>query len=1013
MSVTAGSLGAAFVLAVSLTALGGRAVGAQLPLPPKPASSGDRRGLEIPKPVVAPSPKPGADRPETSGGAEQAPMPADPFAANPALPGLDRAGQILRALSTVKDERDPLASRAQEELLREGELGLASLHAALQSGNGPTVAVAARVLKTLERPESLGPVVAALRATPPSEAIRPLLDAAIELDPQRSIDLLFELSDHPAATVRGHSSGVLVGLLRAMPSTAALEPRVSSLARSKRSETRQMAAQLYSSLSDESAVRGLTALLDDSSPAVASAAALALANQLHADTAAILRDSALRVPIGRGFGYHCIALTLRDERRGEPVDGEVAQRALSALRSPEPFVAAACAALLADVGYRSPDPSSTTYLEQEVVPILVNAAAGATFFRDFNSIHTLALRKLALLSDRDFGNDGPAWARWWRDRAPTFRANRAGFTLEPADLDSLAIDIDRPRGRYTLRGPSAPPGNAAADEEDFVLEEAELKALHSSLVASRLLEPSTLPGVRGTTGRDSAEPAVNVRLRANAQRKDVGLAERASWPELEALVSACDAVRASNLWQRYRDPLANVDREEFFRVERAFRARESSQEARDGRLMAQIVSALPSLPRQRQPAALKDLLAIPALDQRINESQAVRIASLLATVGPDAEAELDVVRVASSVKTPAVHEALMVRAAAMSRGRAREVLRQILDAFGHSFALQSLDDPRAVVRAACTEYLGRTGGPSIVAALLERLGDASEEVQSAAAAALGARRDPAALGPLLRLEPLASDTLRASILVALGRIGGEEVLPVLLAALDAHRSSVRKSGLEGLAELRDPRSTERIARHWQNALRDGPISVDEAAAARAALTTIGGTAARDALRRILDPESRASQREVAILLAELGDAAAVPALLGELERGVDSSVRTALTTLTCVDLFESTDPVRAYTDWWATRRSLSSTTWFVDACATSGVGVGLSPTLLDSPQAANAVPSLCDVVALADPWYLRVRAAQVLRSVTGQSFGEVARFTPAADRSRIVAQYRTLYDANR
>ncbi|HKE00633.1 MAG TPA: HEAT repeat domain-containing protein, partial [Planctomycetota bacterium] len=879
----------------------------------------------------------------------------------------------------------------------------------------------------------------------------PLLDAVVTLDRAGAAEHLFALTEHRLAAVRAAASALLPGYVRPED-----ERRVLTLAESPRSESRQLAATLLAGFGSAAAREALVDRLGDEKSAVAFAAAESASRSPSPELRELILDHARQGALDRTFGYQCLALVFTEERRGIAVPDDLAPRCVDALGSGDLFVRSAASAALAGIGYRFPDARATSYLESKVVPTLVIAVAGERYFDHCLSVHDVAARRLALLSDRDYASDGHAWMRWWSENAGSFRANRSAFELRDDDLGSLAIDIEREahvvarnapapdataardgladretsrpadRGasvaveragtRFTIRGERAAAGPAAIDDEDFTLAPEELEALAARLRDSGLLSPAVLPGLRGR-----GDVALRIRVRDRGQRKELAVADGASWPELEAVAVAADGLRNANLWQRYRDPRGSADRAAYFADEREFLAREKDPDARAGRLLLRILQALPALTGPRRAAAFRDLAAIPGLDRRLSEDQAVRGARLLREddpAGGDAEATLRIVDVVSAVATPRVYDELVAAAADRPRPEARRLLARAMSRFGAGYAKRSLDDPRSVVRTAAVENLGGRADSAFTPSLVAALDDDSEEVRLAAAAALAEARDPGAVPALVSHEANASPAMKRAILLALGRLGGTQAFEALLAAAQSDDGPLRRAAIQGLGQLRDPRAADLLARQYARMLDPRTKDPEEAALVRNSLLALGHAGreraerVRAALRRYLDDPAAPVRREIALAMADLGDGGAVPALIQGLGTA-DARVRAALTELTCVDLFSTPDPERAYRDWWEEKRHLSPAAWFTEACARSGLGSGIPASTLESEAALAAVPALCEVLESADEWCLRTRAANYLELATGQTVGRVDRFTRAEDRKAIADRYRAIFDERR
>lgn len=1040
------------------------ALGAQTPAPvPAPGTStqptlpksgtGARRGLEVPdagrpknaKPEAPKSGNPQDKEKSAKGGQSQKPnntinpedpnakvegLPAnsidavnDPFALERIYSADERSVAVFRALLKIKDVRDLLVERAVDELLRDGELAMQSIQNALRGSHVVSLVVASRCLEQLAAPASAVWIVDALRRGVPNDAIKPLLNALVALDASVT-DHLFELADHRNAAIRARATTMLAG--RIAPADSA---RVRTLASSKRAETRQLAAQLSGTLATPEFTTLLLGLLNDPAPSVAYAAAESLARSNAPNTRKELLDSCARSGADRAFGYLCIALCLREEWRGEMVPQEVEAPCLEAVKLNDPFVSSAAAAVLAGIGYRATDVTATKYLEERVVPVLVRAAAGERFFSDFNSIHTIALRRLSLLSDRDFGNNGPAWGGWWNEQKAQFHANRAGFLLPEKELDAFAVDVETADLKFTIRGDNSDAGAAAVDDEDYLLAAADLTPVVEEVRRIHLLESSLLPGVRGilklqTVGAlEPDEVRANrantdtelfkVRLRHRGQRKEIGCLRKETWPELAAFVDQCVSIRNANIWQRYRNANAQPDRMAFLATEREFLARETNAEARQGHLMVAILEALPLLTKARREPAYRDLLAIPGISQRLSPDRALQLASMIQNEEPGGSAIRNITKIIAPIAPSKTFDALIQTAAPLPRAEFRADLPIIFAAYPVEQAVRALDDSRALVRANAVTAVGERGSASASAIILDRLNDHDEEVQSAAVRALALRGEKAAVAPIQALARGSSGAVYRECISALGKLNAVECFETIWAATDSPDAATRLAALNAVGNLSDPKAADFLCLYWVRLSGIQGAPANEKAAARNALLSIRADNTRDALRRALDVNDPDVRREVVLALSEFGDPAAVPALLSLFERGVDGPVRNALVTITCVDFFDQADPVQKYREWWDANRSVSPIAWFTLACGRAGLPVEINQNVLESKNALAAIPALSQVMVDAHDWYLRIRAGELLNGIVGQRMASVDRFTPVDERRRFADQILQYYKKQR
>ena len=226
-----------------------------------------------------------------------------------------------------------------------------------------------------------------------------------------------------------------------------------------------------------------------------------------------------------------------------------------------------------------------------------------------------------------------------------------------------------------------------------------------------------------------------------------------------------------------------------------------------------------------------------------------------------------------------------------------------------------LDDDKFEVRLAAVEQLEKIGDRRAVIPLVGAFGDASLEVRKAAVRAVGRLGDAAAVPPLLRLLGDPAEDIRIAVVAALGRLRAVEATNVLIEQLDrggsdaylgevayalgriAGQDAEQDTG-QGPASTRPDTdidtdidtdtgtgagagdATDRAMR----ALVEGLARRALRAAAREALRNAGAVAV-PALVAHLDGEIAGDPATAVLLLCDIGDHRATPALLDELERG--------------------------------------------------------------------------------------------------------------------------------
>jgi HEAT repeat protein len=195
-----------------------------------------------------------------------------------------------------------------------------------------------------------------------------------------------------------------------------------------------------------------------------------------------------------------------------------------------------------------------------------------------------------------------------------------------------------------------------------------------------------------------------------------------------------------------------------------------------------------------------------------------------------------------------------------------------------------LDDDKADVRKAAVEQLQAIGDRRAVIPLVGAFDDASLEVRKAAIAAVGKLGDDSAVHALARLVRDQVEEIRIAAVGALGDLQAVAETDELIGNLDHGSSQFRARVAYALGQIaRHPEAGaagERAVRALVQALADPRLR----AAAREALLA-AGAAAVPALAAHLDGELEGDPATAVVLLREIGDRRATPALVAELERG--------------------------------------------------------------------------------------------------------------------------------
>jgi len=184
------------------------------------------------------------------------------------------------------------------------------------------------------------------------------------------------------------------------------------------------------------------------------------------------------------------------------------------------------------------------------------------------------------------------------------------------------------------------------------------------------------------------------------------------------------------------------------------------------------------------------------------------------------------------------------------------------------------------VRIAGIEILEGTTAPGSIELLIASLTDPDEAVRLEVVEALGQWHNPKATDPLLALYPNESDNqVRYEILTSLGMIGDAEAIPVLQQATEDDDRYLRMWGMDALCTMRAPRATERaikLSRDPDRFVRLQVLHSCRSLFIQNASIVRERKEVREATRMRLDGEDNLN---AVLLLAEIGDPAAIPGLL--------------------------------------------------------------------------------------------------------------------------------------
>jgi len=912
--------------------------------------------------------------------------------------GSGAAGFILRQVATSEELDGQVVERGVESLLGLGEEGLVASRIVLHDDVAPVVLVSGRVLLHGGRPEDIERVVARLRTTTPGKSGVLLLEELLLREPvSGSPQLLVELLEHKQKPMRSAAMRHLRGSV-----TPELLPLLARTLESPRTDTRLFALDLVQDLDDPAVLDLLFLHLDDRSSKVASRVIEALAGRPEERVNLELLRRALEGQwVLRDNAYALLAILEREDMLLEPIlDDRHADPLLGGMRSPDLLVRGTCAAALAGIGFRSPRPLESGWLDREVTGTMVETISGKSFHSDFMAMQPRVLRRLRLLSGQDFGTDGPRWARWWVDHRVGFYAHRAYLDVAAGEESKIELHYrgtGRAAGAFSLFGADGrtPDGErrAGAAEKLFLT----LRECHDLLQLLRregLLGPERPPGQRGSLGPGQRE----VELVIDGRGKGFLFGKTRSEAWFERVVNAMEDLRHRNRWQRFPDRARYGDAREFWEQESGWWAGEHDERERGLRMKALIFESIRQLPPSERTLAmneLEDRYEVPGVaeeedfttfldllrDEGFFARRAQRLVALAqrsVQIGPEPG-------VPGSI-APEHADLLLGLLLARFERRAAATMGEIARACGPVYVRELAADERPLLRAVAASELAREPGPDDEAALLAMLEDPELVVEAAAVLALGQARVEGARTELLLRARLGQPPVRAAALEAIGNLGGEYVLEALVLGASDPDPMVKRGAARGLVFLRDPQSAPLLI----SLLRQGRES-DIYETARDGLISLG-LAASDDLLRVVGSPTHPARRECALLLAEMGDPRVVLALIQLVdERPEDAELAFELCVLSCVDARGEEDPAGRWASWFEGVTHDDSLTWLIAAMERQGIPVSPAADFRGTgPGAREAALLLLELLGSEED-YLVERARRELSRMLGADLGEIPR----------------------
>ncbi len=902
-------------------------------------------------PVFSPPPV----RPKPAEKTQEKPAPATSGTAV-AQPARDPVGDLFARLAQW-----PQAGAREAALVLSG-LGrevVPRLVSALQHNDWRVQSGAAWVLGEMREASAVQPLRLAI-ADPSNRAGLPdLMAALVRIDAKVGTAVVLPMLSHGSARVRQSAA-------RALPARLEEEhlPTVLALFQSKRSPARATALDLLGRIPGcEQRSEFFESLADPE--AVVAATAVQHLGRLGVEAARVRLLELARTAPQRQAAHALLALVEDEDLHGGtllPVEAARRESLSAWLKSGDPFLRASAAIVLTNVCWASAAEEDRRLADTLLVPLLIDAVAGGTFYPDYSTIENLVWRKLARLSGRQFGADALAWKRWWAGNAAVFHAERALAVLDAKAETDLRLSLQRFRdGRLEW-------------------------SLHLDAVALRALSEG------GTWMEPEACAEVAALLRACNMLGQRGLSEDAGRKGVEwRLIVALPGARARFQRIEAPEPSADLNRlvelTERLSLERAWQSFVPGENpaARAEALQSTGTKLIAITDRARRMEAIAELAAgsFSSLDARARvtaagvlahmpeawlRSASERLASVVLASGLEGAGERMLAAAVIVRAAPKARLEMLVLAARVTGREGADLLAQLTDALPREELGLALASDAASVRAAAAGALGRRGGEGAAEQLLAGLRDEDSAVRSACLGGLATLRDPRTPDLLERLVSGTDANLRVRAIAALGTVMGEQgvaramqcwrdggiaeraaVLKALSAAGGARAAEALHGIVREAGDLPQRREALEILATFSATtarIRDILEHADHVELKILAVSVLQralGLGAKPLILPWLAAAEPALARAAALALARLGCEEALQPLLARLLLAPegDESAERALEALTFQAPRDASPPKRteAFRQWSEVHGKSARSQWFADA--TSALGLPL------------------------------------------------------------------------
>jgi len=863
------------------------------------------------------------------------------------------------------------------------------------------------------------------------------LEAAYELDPQVAVREAFRFFHLRTTTLRHQAVRFVrdhIGKENLDQVIRLLDPRETELAMAREIAVQLVDQLLLRRLVEWSEVSTpIYRALGDSSPQVARRAMQLCAARPEKENVDALNDLITKeMSYWRERSYAALALAVHSSAyRVQPFTEEslALLQTERGLRHPKELLAQSAAALaLAQIALRTSDSKLVKLLDREIPIVLIEAVgAGNRHYRDFSSVMPLAYTMLRRITGKNFPDQAPIWARWWRDNGRNFRARRELIEVENDDLGNTVVDVRPPNGgekdgiRVVVVGDVRPSYRFG---QAYAIEAPRMRKLIDVLRDAQFFEtPEADPNAVAAD-----EAIVVARVGDLVRTVAYGPKDAAR----DRILAAMMEIGRDQLWQNFwdRDTYANWDL--FFADTNRWFHENTDEAVRAAKLRAMVAASLDDmLYVEQRAAAVLTLKELPGGATALSDAE---LDALIAAMSAEPSTNEFVIQAVNFLVPDGGRKASLKLVDVLTQQvgpDAQALLLHVCKTLPATEVVLLSEDKRWQARVAATRALEDVDPAVSDEPLRARLTDDEVLVRVAAVEALARRRDKQALPTLAALAQSSTrPSVRAAAAYAYGLIGGEEGLRGIQPLLfDDAEAEVRRRAVEGLRAGKTPGAADLILRVFESETDrtvraaaafavvdlETPELVDSLVQ-RLEVTDVGSNArvalvnvlarfndprTTPVLQRVLRGDDINSRDAAALGLARRWDAEAVSQLIRMVQARRHPRAAVQHLEILTSQGFETEDYdeiARNYTDWYKIKSTGNPAIWFRDALLERGYDASLLNGFVEASQ-KETLPVVADDVAplllraMRDrDWYIARNASAALARKIGKGAPEVLEY---------------------